>query len=185
MYEVKKKKPVIQKMLGVNRAVSREFRGKRDDDEWGAQAKKSQFLNPVALRGNLSAQGFGGEAHHIIPGCVVEAMGTRYGWLRRTAFMDKNFFNDAWNGIVLRGTIREGVESRSFGGDNQTVLNLPYHRKNGLHNHPIYNRYVTRKLQQLINSHGSYNIEAAVAVANHTRRKIESMDSSQCLDDIR
>lgn len=108
-----------------------------NDDLAYNTSRHSQFLNPTVLRINLNAVGYGGEAHHIIPSCVAET-------LVRSGIGTPNDYNGSWNGVILSGSF-------SAGNGPINPLKVPnpfsaFHRNNGQHNHPNYNRYVIGRI---------------------------------------
>lgn len=133
-----------------------------------------QYLDPGKLRSNLGADKYGGEAHHIIPGNIVE----KEKWVDKK-IAPKDYFNEAWNGIMLNGT-------RSLHGGgiinklkvNKRKLRI-LHRKGGQHRHFRYD-YKVRALIDQMNIKNSLDCEI---VANKIRIKIMA-DNAASLDDL-
>lgn len=126
--------------------------------------KKPQYLNSGKLRTALGGSGVGGEAHHIIPSCVVE---NRF----KAQHPSKLDFNSAWNGIMLPGTIKDSTELNPL----KTSHNLPYHRTAGQHDHPRY----TAKVEAALNSEGD-----SEKLAANLKGKIIVMGAGKYIDDL-
>lgn len=131
----------------------------------------TQYLDSNKLRKKLGAPYHQGEAHHIIPGSVVE----RQRWVDN-GIATKSFFNEDWNGILLNG----------YKDDDGNIVNeVKYsgldilHRKNGMPDHPTYNRMVN----DLINECEINNKKDCKHVADYIRDEIEE-DNAECLDDM-
>lgn len=116
-----------------------------------------QYLDSGKLRSNMGMNGMGGEAHHIIPGNVVEKMNLDQNGIY------KDVFNGAWNGILLNAVPWDATKPFIAHRNNQW-------------GHPTYDSKVTA----FIKRHSDKNIDV---IANHIRRAILA-STANCLDNI-
>lgn len=135
--------------------------GEKDDAAYGVN--EGQYLSPQELRVSLGAGAAGGEAHHIIPSCIVAVY--KY---------PKDSYNKAWNGIMLPGSKNEktGKKIRPL-----TITSaLPYHRRNNMFDHPIYTKMVGEQMEK-----GTDPATLATAL----KAKINTMGAEKYIDDIK
>lgn len=139
-----------------------------EEQDTAYKAKRSnQYLNPTTLRKNMGTIGIGGEAHHIIPSSVAVK-------LKKKGIGDASIYNQAWNGVMLNGTIKDGSVINFLQWMAVTAL----HRRNGRRNHPQYNQYVLRTLE------GVKNVAQVQKIAtSYLRPKIDQL-AGRTLDDI-
>ena len=133
-----------------------------------------QYLDSDKLRSNLGANGHGGEAHHIIPGNIVEEKK----WVDKK-IAAKDFFNEAWNGIMLNGTRSPRrfyiINRLSVNKYNLSIL----HRKGGQRSHSKYDNRV-RALIDKMNIKNRFDCEFA---AHEIKNKI-MFNNADSLDDL-
>lgn len=142
--------------------------GDEEDDPDYKGMRSRQYLNPTTLRKNMGKIGAGGEAHHIIPSSIAKGLASRQ-------IGNASFFNGAWNGVLLNGTIKGGQVLNPLKGGFVTAL----HRKNGQRNHPKYSFHVDQVLK------GTKTIKQVQYVAeNYLRPKIAGL-AGKCIEDIR
>jgi hypothetical protein len=134
-----------------------------------------QFLDSKTLSKNLSANG--GEAHHIIPGNVVRNL------LERDNYKANINYNNAWNGIMLTGSVR-------FGDTKYQIVNWcpnapeVFHRCEGVPNHAIYDQKITGLLNAYIQKYNSCDkLNIAEYIAGQIKQKIKTTDVA-FLDDM-
>ncbi|MCH5207817.1 MAG: AHH domain-containing protein [Oscillospiraceae bacterium] len=138
----------------------------------------NKHLNRGKLRKNLKAPKHQGEAHHIIPGCIVDNRG-----LDEKAHARKNDFDDSWNGILLRGP-NDDKESNLEQETNGVVLNI-LHRKGNLRNHPDYNGKVDTLIKNELDNNQINDLEDCKDIARYIRTKIISQSGDvDCLDNL-
>lgn len=155
------------KILNNNDFYNDNPEDEEDDPDYKGMRSR-QYLNPTTLRKNMGEVGAGGEAHHIIPSCVAENL---------NQIGNASFFNGAWNGVLLNGTIKGGQVLNPLKGGFVTAL----HRKDGQRNHPNYNSHVNALLRQkkVTTAAGMQQI-----VETDLRPKINGM-VGQYIDDIK
>lgn len=130
----------------------------------------SQYLSAKKLRANLKAEGQHGEAHHILPGNVVQGM---------PLGQFKEPFNEAWNGIMLDGSIDAyGKPIHAYISKAPAVL----HRWK---NQPCHDRY-DASVEGFLESKGLRNtkdIADCKDAAQEIKNKIRS-STKKSLDDL-
>ena len=129
-----------------------------------------QYLDPVKLRRELGATGNSGEAHHIIPGNIVE----RIAWVNDR---NKDHFNKEWNGIMLHGTKdRYNRYIHRYKGNAPKIL----HRLNNRCCHDNYDNEV----RDYIDRYPPQNINECIRIAKYIRNKIENPGKVYALDNL-
>lgn len=142
--------------------------GDEEDDLEYKSGRSRQYLNPATLRKNMGGIGAGGEAHHIIPSSIAKGLANR-------KIGNAPFYNGAWNGVLLNGTIKGGQVLNPLKRGFVTAL----HRKDGQRNHPNYNAHVNKVMKDV------KTISQVQYVAeNYLRPKIQGLAGS-CIEDIR
>ena len=116
-----------------------------------------QYLDSGKLRNNMGMNGAGGEAHHIIPGNVVESMNLD------SDGEFKDVFNGAWNGVLLNAVPWDFTKP------------VIAHRNNRW-GHPVYDRKVTTFINQ--NQNVGFDV-----IADYIRTVIVH-SGADCLDNI-
>lgn len=147
------------------------------DDSTYCENNHEQYLSPAKLRRNLEANGLSGEAHHIIPGHLVRDMNLDNGGKY------KDEFNEAWNGIMLNGTINTfGTIIHRYKG--KETVPTPYHRNGGRPCHDNYDikikKYIIEKLQFSYDKENAHTYEEVTS----NIRKIIQVSQAECLDKI-
>ena len=161
---------VIQRMLSRMKYTS--YEKNNPNKAYRSTNRKESDLNSTKLREEMDAKGKGGEAHHIIPGCVVRRLrlAPRFG--------SETDFNKAWNGILLKGPgDKKGEFQEELEGDE---LNI-FHRRGNQRNHPDYNRMVIN----LIGKNNVKDLNDCERIAGEIRGYIINQSSTaECLDDM-
>lgn len=139
------------------------------DDATYCESTHEQYLNPAALRKGLGAAGLSGEAHHIIPGAIVKG-------LNLVKYLDKDMFNDPWNGIMLNGTRDE----------NRTIIHkYKKYAPKILHRNAkalCHNAY-SREIETFFEEYPVKNFFDIIQRARNIRNSIQD-SKADCLDEI-